>query len=242
MESIKILGIPVHNLSYDNVLEHIAELIKKGGVHQIVTINPEFLVIARKNKKFRQVLINADLALIDGVGLQYAAILNGNRFVDRIGGTQLVEKLIPLAEKKGWKIFFLGAMPGVAQKAADDFKNKFSKIQIMASSDDPTPEGTKNAIEKIKKFKPHLLFVAYGAPKQDLWIYNNKDKLNVPVMIGVGGAFDYLSGKVKRPPKLVSQLGFEWLWRLINQPWRWKRQLTWPYFVLLVIKERFFKN
>lgn len=239
MEPITILGVPIHNLTYKEAFTHIEKMIRINNPHQIVTVNPEFLVIAKKDRHFREVLLNADLALADGVGLQWGAILQKKHFVTRIPGAELTERIMPVANEKKWSIFLLGARSNVAEKAADKLKLKYPELKIDFDNADPTPDGTKKALQHIKKIKPDILLVAYGAPAQDLWIARHKSELNVPVMMGVGGTLDFLAGVSPRPPKILHKLGLEWSYRLIREPWRWKRQLHIPLFIYMVITERF---
>jgi N-acetylglucosaminyldiphosphoundecaprenol N-acetyl-beta-D-mannosaminyltransferase len=213
-------------------------MIGAGMPHQLATVNPEFLVMARGDAEFRRVLQQADLALADGVGLQLAAMLQGKRFVSRVAGSQLVYQLAPLAAQKGWRLFFLGAAPGVAEEAAQRLRVQHPAIQITVNPADPTPEGSAAALAHIQTVRPDILLVAYGAPKQDLWIARYKEEAGVPVMIGVGGTFDVIAGRSPRPPQWLHDIGLEWLYRLWKQPWRWRRQLRLPLFVLLVLAER----
>jgi N-acetylglucosaminyldiphosphoundecaprenol N-acetyl-beta-D-mannosaminyltransferase len=238
LPTITILGVPVHVLTYDGALARIGHMIASRQPHQIVTVNPEFLVLARREPAFRAVLSRADLALPDGVGLQLAALLQGRRFVSRVPGSELVYRLAPLAEARGWRLFLLGAGPGVAQRAAENLRRRYPALGIEADGADPTPEGTAAALEHIQRAQPDILLVAYGAPTQDLWIAAHGAAAGVPVMMGVGGTLDFLAGVVPRPPHLLHRLGLEWLYRLIRQPWRWRRQLRLPAFLVLVVAER----
>lgn len=238
LSSITVLGVPVHILTYDAAILHIAEMIASGQPHQIVTVNPEFLVIAYRNPAFHAVLRNADLALPDGVGLQFAALLQGRRFASRVAGSELVYRLAPVAAIQGWRLFFLGAGPGVAARAAGMLKATYPTLEIYTNGADPTPEGTAAALAHIRTVRPDILLVAYGAPTQDLWIAAHKMDARVPVMMGVGGTLDFLAGVVPRPPLFFRRIGLEWLYRLWRQPWRWRRQLRLPVFVGLVLAER----
>lgn len=238
LKTITILGVPVHNLGYSEALAQIGAMVEAGRCHQVVTVNPEFLVIARSNPEFQRVLRSADLALADGVGLQLAAALQGRQFVSRVPGSELIYRLAPLAAARGWRLFFLGAGPGIAARAADVLRASYPGLQIEVNGADPTPEGSAEALAHIGAARPHILLVAYGAPTQDLWIARHKAAAGVPVMIGVGGTLDFVAGVVTRPPHIYRRLGLEWLYRLWQQPWRWRRQLRLPLFVLLVLVER----
>ncbi|MDQ4078401.1 MAG: WecB/TagA/CpsF family glycosyltransferase [Chloroflexota bacterium] len=236
--SITILGVPIHNLTYEEAFARIDGMIASGRPHQIVTVNPEFLVIARENDPFYETLVNADLAFADGVGLQLAALFQGRRFVSRVAGSVLVYRLAPLAAERGWRLFFLGAGPGVAAQAAQALRRRYPTIQIDVNGADPTPEGTAGALAHIQSVRPDILLVAYGAPTQDLWIARYGETAGVPVMMGIGGTLDFLAGVVPRPPPISHTLGLDWLYRLWKQPYRWRRQLRLPLFVLLVLTER----
>ena len=235
MNTIKILGIPIHNISFAKALAEIERMTKRNRLRQIVTVNPEFLVEAQRNPAFKKVLQEADLALADGVGLQLGALLQGKKFTGRIPGSELVNYLMPKAQREGWRVFLLGALPRVAQTAARQLKKKYPQLKVWFSGADPDEESSQKSIEYINKIKPHLLLVAYGAPTQDLWIAKNKGKIQAKVAIGVGGTLDFLAGKRKRAPKIFSKVGLEWLFRLMQEPKRLKRQLSLPYYVFLLL-------
>lgn len=237
-EAITILGVPIHNLTYDEALDRMAAMIRTGRPHRLVTVNPEFLVIARRDLEFRRALLQADLALADGVGLQLAAAMQGRRFATRVPGSELVYRLLPLAAARGWRLFFLGAGPGIAARAAEVARARFPGLRVEADGADPTPAGTASALAHIRAARPHILLVAYGAPTQDLWIARHGAEAGVPVMMGVGGTLDFLAGTASRPPHLLHRLGLEWLYRLVREPWRWRRQLRLPLFVALTVGER----
>lgn len=236
--TITILDVPIHNLTYDQTFARIQEMIDSGAPHQVVTVNPEFLVMARQDASFRRVLQGADLVLADGVGLHLGAWLQRKRFVARVAGSQLVYRLAPLAAQQGWRLFFLGAGPGVAEDAAQRLRSQYPGINITVNEADPTDEGTASALAHIHTVRPDILLVAYGAPKQDLWIARYKEKAAVPVMIGIGGTLDVIAGRTPRPPQWLHDIGLEWLYRLWTQPWRWRRQLRLPVYVFLILAER----
>ncbi|MBI1299431.1 WecB/TagA/CpsF family glycosyltransferase [bacterium] len=236
--TITILDVLIHNLTYAETFARIEKMIHTGAPHQVATVNPEFLVVARQDPSFRGVLQAADLVLADGVGLHLGAWLQGKRFVSRVAGSQLVYRLSPLAAQKGWRLFFLGAGPGVAEEAAQRLRDHYPHIDITVNAADPTEAGTAAALDHIRSTRPDILLVAYGAPQQDLWIAHNKEKAAVPVMIGIGGTLDVIAGRTPRPPQWLHDIGLEWLYRLWKQPWRWRRQLRLPVFVGLVIAER----
>lgn len=224
---IRILGVAIDDVVEAEALERIAAFIASGAPHQIVTINPEFLMEARHNPAFRQVLAAADLATPDGFGLLLVARGRGTPFRGRVTGVALTEQIAVLAARRGWSLFLLGARPGVAERAAAALQRAHPTLRIAgcyAGSPDPIEERVIQ--ERITRVRPDILLVAYGHPAQELWIARNQPHLRVPVAIGVGGAFDYLAGEVPRAPKWMRQAGMEWLYRLLKQPWRWRRILV----------------
>ncbi len=231
---VKILNVKVCKVTKQDVLTLIENYIKIRGPHQIVTVNPEFIVCAQKDKEFAKVLNGADLALADGYGVILASRLLKKPLPERIIGTDLIYQIAPLACQKGWRIFLLGGEEGIAFKTYKILKKNYPKIKIVGQV--PGDPHDLTIIKQIKKAKPDILYVAWGAPKQDKWIAKFKQSLGVPVMMGVGGAFDYISGKVPRAPIFIRKIGMEWFYRLIIQPWRWKRifiaVFVFPYFFL----------
>lgn len=241
---IKILDVNFDNITMTIALKKIENFIQSDNKYEIVTLNPEFLMKARKDAEFKEILNKADLAVPDGVGLVWAARLLGYSVVERVGGADLMEQLVSLAEKKGWTVFFLGAADGVAEEVARVLANRYQKLKIVGTySGDPSSSADEETVRRINKSnrKINLLFVAYGAPRQEKWIFRNLSKVDANVAIGVGGTFDYISMRKRRAPRLLQNLGLEWLFRLIQEPWRWKRQL-WIPFMFLILLERLKKK
>lgn len=225
-ESMKktILGVKIDDVSLDQAIKIVYGWLEKPGKHYIVTINPEFLMTAQQDNIFKEILKKADLGIPDGVGLK----LSGD-IVCNTPGIDLMESLIKLAEEKGFTIGLLGGRGGVANKTADCLKKKYPKLTVSFISEEPAVIHNTD-----------ILFVAFGHPKQEYWIAENLEKIPVKVAMGVGGAFDYLSGKVRRAPIWVRSMELEWLFRLIIQPWRIKRQLAlFKFFVLIWIYGRY---
>lgn len=237
-DPIRILGVPVHPLDYESLLALTAQFIAAGQPRQICTANPEFIMTARRQPPFFQVLQAADLVLADGVGLLWAARRQGRALPARVTGSDGIYKLAQQAAAQGWRLFLLGAGPGVAAQTAAILAARYSGLQVAG-----VYEGTPAAADypaiaaAIRAARPDLLLVAYGAPAQDLWIHEHKADLGAPVSIGVGGAFDHVAGLRRRAPVWLIRLNLEWLWRLITQPWRWRRQLDLPRFVWAVLRE-----
>ncbi len=237
--SIDILGVRVHAVTYAETLALIDGWIAAGNTHQIATVNPEFVMAAQADRQFRQVLNAADLCVPDGVGLLWAARRLGQALPERVTGSDLVPMLAKVAAQRGWRLFLLGAGPGVAQQAAAILTTANPGLVIAGTYEgSPRDAEAPEIIARVRAARPDVLFVAYGAPAQDLWIAHHRAALGVPVMMGVGGAFDHIAGVRRRAPQWVQRLRLEWLFRLITQPWRWRRQMALPKFVWAVERSR----
>ncbi|MBU3957203.1 WecB/TagA/CpsF family glycosyltransferase [Patescibacteria group bacterium] len=242
LDMVKIATQTLTGTSEKRLLEFLTSRIAQGKKTFVVTPNPEFFVFARHNPWFEAILKKADLAVPDGIGLIWASRFLGQPIKERISGTDLMEKLCRKAAKKKWSVYLLGGEAGVAKKTLVVLKKRYPGLQGWADSGpriDILGSEAKESIRKINSKKPDLLFVAFGMGKQEKFITDNWGKLKVTLAMGVGGAFDYLSGQVPRAPEWVREAGLEWLFRLFRQPWRWKRQLRLIEFVWLVLKQRF---
>jgi len=228
----KILGVRVDSTSLDKVLKEITRRIKRKKKTVIFTPNPEFLVYAAKNPKFKEILNSADISLPDGIGLVWAAKILGYPLKHRVPGADLVEKLLVLANEKHWRIAIAGARRGVAKERRQQreiLQKKYPGAEIVILED----------VVCKKKQKWEIIFVCQGMGKQEEWILENLNKISAVVFIGVGGSLDFLTGFAPRAPFFIRKIGFEWLFRLLIQPWRWRRQLALVKFVWLVIRQKF---
>ena len=241
-----ILGTPVDAVDLGGALALIAGWLAPGATNElrhVVTINPEFVIAARRDAAFAGVLRASSLATADGVGITLAGRLLGVPVGERIPGVDLVEGLAGLsARDENCRLFLLGAAPGIADDAAARLRERFPGVRIVGTFAGSSAEAGFAEIEaKLAGSGATVLLVAFGHPTQDLWIARHRGALathGILLSIGVGGTFDYLSGRIPRAPRLVRRLGLEWLYRLIRQPWRWRRQLALPLFVLLILRER----
>jgi N-acetylglucosaminyldiphosphoundecaprenol N-acetyl-beta-D-mannosaminyltransferase len=239
---INIGGVLVDDCPLEEAVARCAAWLRGGapGVRQVVTVNPEFVMAARRDAEFRAVINGSDLAAPDGAGIIGAARLLGRPMRGRTTGVALVDRLAALAAAEGYRLFLLGAAPGVAEEAAGVLQGRHAGLQIAGTyPGSPAPAEQAAIAERITAAGADILLVAFGAPRQDLWIARNAARLpTVRLALGVGGVYDYLSGRVPLAPPLWRQAGLEWLYRLIRQPWRWRRQLALPRFVLLVLVQR----
>ncbi len=229
---IPLLGIPVHAVTMADTLALVEGYMAEPRLHQIATVNPEFVMAAQSDAEFRRVLEQADLCLPDGVGLLYAARRYGRRLPERVPGSELVYRLAGRAAARGWPLFLLGAAPGVADEAAGVLCGLYPNLCVAGTyAGSPDPAENEAIVRHVNDSGAALLFVAYGAPKQDKWIARNRAALPaVRVAIGVGGSLDFVTGRAVRAPRWMQRLGLEWLHRLIREPWRWRRMMALPRF------------
>lgn len=226
-----ILGVKIHNLTLPQALKRAEDFLRGARQHYIVTPNPEIVLHARRNPKYRTILNKASLSIPDGTGLLWASkkICGSNALKERVTGVDfmlgfirhLAKKHVPWDFSAQRRILLLGGKNGAARKTADLFKKKFPQISFYA---------IRNHENKHLRFvvneviEPEVIFLALGAPKQELWIRKNLSKFpTVKLAMGVGGAFDMISGKTPRAPSVVRELRMEWLWRLMLEPHRFPR-------------------
>ena len=239
MRSYYVLGMRVDDVTFTESLDLIDGYVRTGSSHRVVTPNPEFAMRAQKDPEFQRVLNESSLAIPDGSGLMLAVRLFGGRIRQHVRGTDLVHRLATMCADKGYRIFLLGAAPGVAEEAAARLARDNPGLQIAGTfAGDHRPEHDEETVAAVSKAgKVDVILVAYGAPAQEKWLARNQARLGIPCGIGVGGVFNFLSGRSKRAPLWMRRLELEWLHRLATEPWRWRRQLTIPAFLATVIWE-----
>ena len=235
--STAILGVPVHDVTMAETLQLAARYMRAERLHQIATVNPEFVMKAQEDPAFLQVLQGADLCIPDGIGLLLAGRRYRRPFRERVAGSELVYHLSEEAAERGWRLFLLGAAPGVAEEAASRLGARYPGLQITGVyAGSPDPAENDEIVARINASRADLLYVAYGAPRQDKWIARNRENLHtVRVAMGVGGALDFIAGAAVRAPERWQRLGLEWLYRLLREPWRWRRMLALPRFAWRVL-------
>jgi N-acetylglucosaminyldiphosphoundecaprenol N-acetyl-beta-D-mannosaminyltransferase len=234
---VTILGVPIHSVSMVQTMALVHQFMARPSCNQIATVNPEFVMRAQQDPGFMTVLQNADLCIADGIGLLYASRWLGTPLPERVPGSELVYRLAEEAAQHGWRLFLLGAAPGVAEEAAAVFQARYPEL-IIAGTYAGSPDLAENdrIVDMIEASYADLLFVAYGAPKQDKWIARNRTALSgVRLAIGVGGSLDFVAGRAQRAPAWVQNIGLEWLHRLVKEPWRWRRMLALPRFATRVL-------
>lgn len=284
MAKIDILGVKIDQITEKEVLEKIPEFIRSGTSHQIVTCNPEFVMLAQEDKDFLKIINQASLVLPDGIGILWAAkflsirsSISGVRsqvsiirylqiswqafytllslifypsylrtvLPSRIAGSDLIWKISELASQNQYSIFLLGGGEGVALKAAMRLQQRFPTLRVAGSFSGRGEEfGDRITVPLVKRRKPEILFVAYGLPKQEKWIKRNLGKLKeVKIAVGVGGAFDFITGTQRRAPKIFQKLSLEWFWRTATKPKRISRTTkSVPRFIAKVVKYKIEKR
>ena len=238
-----ILDVKVDNVSREQAIARIDLMLRDGGQHIITTPNPEFVVAAQKDKDFMNILNRASLALPDGFGLILAAKFLGIPLKERIVGSDFVWDLAKLAAEKGHTVYLLGGKGSVVEHAAQELRMKNHELRIVGYDAGPNlnsptaPLYSLAIIGRIREACPDILLVAFGQIKQEKWIAKHLGDLrSVKIAIGVGGAFDFIAGRVRRAPLFLRLLGLEWFWRLLRQPWRlpriYRAVIKFSYFIL----------
>jgi len=228
---IELGGILIDQVDLPTAVDRIDEFVASGRPHQVVTVNLDFLSIAETNGTFRETLNGADLAVADGMPLVWLSRLKGTPITERVAGVELVIESCERAAQHGRSVFLLGGAEGVPEAASERLQELFPGLRVVGTYAPPigplTVAQTAEIVEMIRAAAPDLLFVAFGAPRQDLWIRNNLGALNVPVAMGVGCSLDVLAGSVRRAPRWMQSVGLEWAFRLGQEPQRlWRRYLV----------------
>ena len=235
---VDILGVGFDRVALVDAVARIEACLDRGERTFIITANPEFVMLCREDPELASIAAGADLVVPDGTGAVVAARLLGDPLPGRAPGRLLVDRLAALATERRLSIFLLGAAPGIAERAAATLRGRHPELRIAGtyagSADDDA-----DVMPRVVAAAPDVLLVAFGMPKQERWIARNLPRLpSARVAVGVGGSLDYLAGVAKPPPGIVHAIGLEWLWRLVRDPKRWRRQRVLPRFVALVLLAR----
>ncbi|MBR6522249.1 MAG: WecB/TagA/CpsF family glycosyltransferase [Oscillospiraceae bacterium] len=233
----EVLGVEFDNLNMEAAAAKAFELMEQRRSAYVVTPNPEIVWMCRDNSALKESVAEADLVVPDGIGVIYGAKILGTPLQERVPGIDLATKLFERLPESGKTLYLLGAKPGIAEMAAENISKQFPGIKICGTADGYFKDDAP-VVEKINAAAPDLLLVCLGAPKQEIWMHSNADKLNVGLMMGLGGVLDVFAGTVQRAPKSWQKLGLEWLYRLIKQPSRIKRMIKLPIFLFAAIGVR----
>ncbi len=233
-DRITLLGVPVADCSRGLALAWIRCWLAGERGRSVFTVNPEFVMAARRDRGFAATLAGADLNLIDGAGLLLAARLHGHGRVQRAPGIDLIPDLCRLCVEGAHPVYLLGGRSGAAAAAAANLSRQHPGLKVVGTAEPAEPAAqTGELCRQIRDSGAHLLLVAFGTPAQEKWIGRHLERSGARVAVGVGGSFDVISGRVRRAPELLRRLGLEWLYRLLIEPWRWRRQRVLPGFAML---------
>jgi N-acetylglucosaminyldiphosphoundecaprenol N-acetyl-beta-D-mannosaminyltransferase len=240
VDRVEVLGCKLDVLDANEAAAQIMTFARDGAGAQVVTLGTEMVVHAQKDQRFRDVVNASALSLCDTVGVLSVARRRGANLHERVTGIELVERLCAQAAREGLPVYFLGGAEGAAADAAAIMEARFPGLAVA---------GTRNGffandeiagiVDEIRASGAKLLFVGLGSPRQELWLAEHLAETGVGAAVGVGGSFDVLGGRVMRAPHFMRRLGLEWLYRLVKEPHRWRRQLALPYFVWLVALDGF---
>lgn len=232
-----ILGIGISVVDGPTTIDIIDGYIHNGRPHMVVTADSSCVVMAQSDRKLLEIVNSADLVTPDSIGILWAAKRFGTPLPERVSGVDIVQHLCEKGATTGYRVYILGAAPGIADAAAENLRAKYPGLQIVGTHHGFfKPEETESVIASVREAQPDILFVAMGIPMQEKWIYDHMAELNVPVSMGVGGTFDVISGKVKRAPKWMQRNGLEWFYRLASNPRKIRKCIALPVFVLMVLK------
>ncbi|GCE17973.1 WecB/TagA/CpsF family glycosyltransferase [Dictyobacter kobayashii] len=240
---VYVLGVRVDRLTQRQVLASLEQILSSAQrsstplpCQQIVTVNPEFVMAAQRDSLFCACINQAALVMADGIGIVLAARYLRQPTPERVTGIDTLSELATLCARQGYRMFLLGAAPGVAEIAGERLQEMAPGLQIAGTyAGSPALDEEQAILERVRTARADVLCVAYGAPAQDLWIYRNLSRLPVALAMGVGGSFDFLAGRQRRAPYWMRKSGLEWLYRLYREPWRWRRMLALPQFALSVV-------
>ena len=231
---IEFARIKVDDCSMAEALARAEALLNDPEPRVIVTPNPELIVAAQKDAELKEIVNQADLRVPDGISMVVVSKILGTPLKERVTGIDLMLKLVSVAGIKGYKIFLLGSQPGVAEEAGAKLVAKYPGINVVGTHHGYFKEDIE-VIKAIKDTRPDMLFVGLGPGKQEKWLAQHKAELNVPLSMVIGGSLDVISERKKRAPKWAQDLYIEWLYRLVTEPRRWKRQLALPKFLYLTL-------
>lgn len=236
MEKINVLGVKVDNVTIESAADRICEMVREGGNHAVFTPNSEIIFRAYKDADFCSLLNSADLLTADGIGVVYASKILKHPVPERAGGFDIACRVIEKIAESGDRLYLFGGKPGVAETAKEKLTEKYPFLNIVGTRNGYfTPEENDDIISDINASGSDIVFVCLGAPMQEKWIFENRDKLSCHVMMGIGGSLDVFAGVAERAPLKWQKLGLEWLYRLKKEPKRFRRMLALPKFAFTVL-------
>jgi N-acetylglucosaminyldiphosphoundecaprenol N-acetyl-beta-D-mannosaminyltransferase len=239
LEHVSILGCRVDAIGNEAAVRGIVSLARAGRPAQVVTLGTEMAVRAQHDARFRAAVNASALSLCDTIGVMYAARLHGVQIRERVAGVDLIDPLCAAFAREGISVFLLGGKGNTAERAARTLQERHPQLVVAGARDGYFSTADDAAVAaEVARSRAQVLFAGLGSPRQELWIADRLQETGCSVGIGVGGSFDVFAGNVERAPAVWRKLNLEWLYRLIQEPERWRRQLALPRFVWLALVER----
>ncbi len=236
-EQVEVLGVPIDRINMEGALDRVEQFITARSPHMIVTSDGTSLVRAQEDAEYHDIVRQADIVTADGRGVVWMARILGLSVTDRVSGVDMMDRLCEVAARKGYSVYLIGAAPGVAEEAALAMRARYPELKVAGTQHGYfTPEEEPAVVQAIAEAKPDILFVAFGAPRQEKWIRHHMEALGASVAIGVGGSFDVYAGRVTRAPVWMQQAGLEWSWRVLKDPRRITRLGALPQLVFITLK------
>ncbi|WP_152396945.1 WecB/TagA/CpsF family glycosyltransferase [Paenibacillus guangzhouensis] len=240
-DTAAIMGIQFPKRTLEESVDLLRQVVEepRSELFHVVTVNPEITMACQKNSELRSIVEEAGMITADGIGIVMVSRIKGDHLPERVTGYDMLLQLLAAGNEKGWSFYFLGADPVTNPKACEVIRSTYPNLKICGNQHGFfKPEDEERIITEISSARPDFLIVALGAPYAERWIHQYKDKLQAKIAIGVGGSLDVIAGKVKQTPEVWKRWNVEWLYRLIQQPHRWRRQLILPQFAIRAILYR----
>jgi N-acetylglucosaminyldiphosphoundecaprenol N-acetyl-beta-D-mannosaminyltransferase len=234
--TVDILKVPFDSITMDKAVAQVLSFVSDGRVHTVYTPNAEIVIEAKTNPHLMEVLRKGDLLIADGAGIILASKILGCHLPEKVSGIDLSKRLFTSCANQPLSFFFFGSKPGVAEMAAQKVISQYPGVKIAGCRNGYfNKDEEEGIIKQINDSGADILLAALGAPKQEFWIHQNKNRLKAGVCMGVGGSLDIFAGQLPAAPEVMRRNGLEWLYRLYREPWRYKRMMKLPKFVLTVV-------
>jgi N-acetylglucosaminyldiphosphoundecaprenol N-acetyl-beta-D-mannosaminyltransferase len=236
-EQVDMLGVPIARINMDSAVARVEEFIADRSPHMIVTSDGASIVRAHDDAEYQDIVQHADIVTADGRGVVWMARVLGLAVTDRVSGVDMMDRLCQIAAEKGYSVYLIGGQPGVAEEAAREMQRRYPALTVAGVQHGYfSPEEEPAVVQAIAAAKPDILFVAFGAPRQEKWIRRHQEAIGASVAIGVGGSFDVFAGRVARAPLWMQKAGLEWLYRALREPKRLPRLWALPRLVMMTLR------
>ena len=236
--TVSLYGVPFSKMDMQETVDYLTKAIETRTPHRVITGNPIMLMVGLENPSFHHTLATADLVVPDGSGVVWAARRLNQPVKERVPGFDLMHELLKEGDIRGWSAYLLGTTTEIIEAAREKLSKQFPGVRFVGCRNGFFKDSEdEEVVAAIREANPDMLFVARATMNQEPWIEKHQAQLGVPVVMGVGGSFDVVSGKLKRAPAIFRKAGMEWLYRLLQEPSRFRRMLVLPRFALKVIKD-----